>query len=81
MNLFLEKGTLHFELTEALAQFEKQAATLGMHPDELVDQFHHNSMAFLAEEKKHRMQICNSRKTLFAAGEISEEPCFLSVIR
>ena len=80
MNLFLEKGRLSTELADALEHFEKRAATLGMHPDELVGQFHHSNMATEAVAKA-QMRIFNSRRRYLAEREYEDKPPVLSVIR
>ena len=81
MKLFLEKGTLRSELARTLAHFEKQAAGLGMHPDELVEQFHHNNVAIAVDDTKQVMHVFNSRKRYLAEREYADKPSVLSVIR
>ena len=81
MKLFLEKGILSSELADALAHFEKRAATLGMHPDELVSEFHHSNMASEVLAPAQSMRIFNSRRRYLAEREYADKPPVLSVIR
>jgi hypothetical protein len=81
MKLKRETGTLHTELTEALAHIESAAANMGMHLDELVDEFHHSNLASPAEGRKSPMQVLNYRKKQLTGKPISAGPSCLSVIR
>jgi hypothetical protein len=80
MKLFSVHGTLKTKLFNTLDLFEKRAATLGIHPDELVEQFHHNNTATPAEQNEQRC-IYNSRKEILLETEAAIKSTFLSVIR
>jgi len=81
MKLTREKGTLHTELADTLAHFEKKASTLGMHPDELMNEFLHSNVASSDETRQARMQVLNFRKKLITGEVVREYPSQLSVIR
>ena len=81
MKLFLEKGTLRTELTDALEHFEKKINTLGLDPDELMAQFHHSNLVTPAEEEQHMMCIFKSRKKYLEKKEYADKNIFLSVIK
>jgi len=81
MKLTREKGTLHTELAEALAHIENATANMGMHPDELVEEFLHSSLASHSESRKSSMQVLNHRKKQLTGNVISAGPSCLTVIR
>jgi hypothetical protein len=81
MKLTREKGTLHTELAATLAHFEKNATRLGMHPDELMNEFLHSNVAAPAESRDGRMQVLNFRKKVITGDVVREYPSQLSVIR